>query len=136
MFVNRLKHQNNLVNPKKRLPFSILLYTVLCLFLLLSLYHNLSALFESKNELNNANSKLEEAAETLRQNEAKLKNIGTSTYVDQVARDTLGLSKPGELTLVIPSTEDLKKLSPRLFEKQKEVLQVPPTYKKWLQFLF
>lgn len=72
-------------------------------------------------ELKSANLKLEE----------DLARVKSEEFIERQLRDKLGLAKPGEIVLVLPDAETLKKLAPKM-EEEKETLPDPP-WRKWIQ---
>ena len=73
--------------------------------------------------------------EKLKSENAKLEEdlirVKSAEYIEAQLRDKLGLAKTGEIVLVLPDAETLKKLAPRLPEEE-DVLPLPP-WKKWVQ---
>ena len=72
--------------------------------------------------------------ENLKEENEKLKNelekIESEAYVEFQARDKLGLAKEGEIIVVLPDDEILRKIAP-LIEEEEESLP-DPTWKKWI----
>lgn len=75
-------------------------------------------------ELKNENAKLEE----------DLVRVKSAEYIEKQLRDKLGLAKEGEIVLVLPDAETLKKLAPKI-EEEEEALPDPP-WRKWLELFF
>lgn len=75
-------------------------------------------------ELKKENKKLEE----------DLTRVKSEEFIEVQLRDKLGLARPGEIVLVLPDAETLKKLAPRL-EEEEEALPDPP-WKKWAKLFF
>ncbi len=71
-------------------------------------------------ELKTENTRLEE----------DLTRVKGEEFVEKQLRDKLGLAKAGEVVLVLPDAETLKKIAPKV-ESEEEVLPAP-TWKKWL----
>ncbi len=63
--------------------------------------------------------------------EEDLARVKSEEFIEVQLRDKLGLAKPGEIVLVLPDAETLKKLAPRI-EKEEEVLPDPP-WRKWIK---
>ena len=55
-------------------------------------------------------------------------------FIEKQLRDRLGLAKAGEIILVLPDAETLKKLAPKVGEEV-ETLPDPP-WKKWVDLFF
>ena len=91
--------------------------------------------------INRATSKIEEAqegVEKLKQENRKLKerleSVKTQEYREKQLRDKLGLAKEGEIVVVLPDEEILRKLAPS-YEEEEETLP-DPNWKKWLKLFF
>lgn len=70
-------------------------------------------------ELKNENKKLEE----------DLARVKSEEFIEKQLRDKLGLARAGEVVLVLPDSETLKKLAPKI-EVEEEAIP-DPTWKKW-----
>ena len=75
-------------------------------------------------ELKSQNEKLEE----------DLARVKSEEFIEKQLRDRLGLAKAGEIILVLPDAETLKKLAPKVGEEV-ETLPDPP-WKKWVDLFF
>jgi len=76
----------------------------------------------------------EKVAEEEKRNEelkGQLEEVNSQTFAEQVARDKLGLAKPGETVIVLPDKEVLRKLAPRIEEEQETLPD--PNWRKWLK---
>lgn len=72
------------------------------------------------NQINEENRKLEE----------KLELYQSEEYMEKQLRDKLGLAKEGEIVLVLPDQEILRKLSPIVPEE--EEIKPKQNWQKWL----
>lgn len=63
-----------------------------------------------------------------------LTKVKSQEYVERQLRDKLGLAKEGEIVVVLPDEEILRKLTPTLPEE--EAFLPDPTWKKWLKLFF
>jgi hypothetical protein len=63
--------------------------------------------------------------------EEKIKEVRNIEFVEKQLRDKLGLAKEGEIVIVLPEDEVLRKLAPKI-EEEEEVLP-DPNWKKWMQ---
>lgn len=79
---------------------------------------------ERIEELKKENAKLEE----------DLLRVKSAEYVEKQLRDKLGLARTGEIVLVLPDAETLKKLAPRL-EEEEDILPDPP-WRRWMNLFF
>jgi cell division protein FtsB len=81
--------------------------------------------------------RVQDAQERLKQEELKtrLQEVNRDFYQEKQARDKLGLAKPGEIVVVLPDEDLLKRLSPRALEQ--ENLEPPePNWRKWARLFF
>jgi len=65
---------------------------------------------------------------------AELERVSSEEYVEKQIRDNLGMSRAGELIVVLPDPEIVKKFSP-IVAQEEEVLP-DPNWKKWLNLFF
>ena len=65
----------------------------------------------------------------------KLKEKVTSEeFIEKEARDKLGLAKEGEVVVVLPDKDSLKKLSPP--DEEEVFLEIKPPWKQWVEMFF
>jgi cell division protein FtsB len=72
-----------------------------------------------------------------RENEVLAKSltkVKSQEYVEQQLRDKLGLAKEGEIVVVLPDEEILRKLAPNI--PVEEDYLPDPIWKKWLKLFF
>lgn len=112
------------------------LKTIILLLVLISLAISLTRnIMQTKN----AQQSIEEAQKNLSQLKKEnqelqnaLEYTKSQAYFEAQARNKLGLAKEGEIILVLPEEEVLKRLSPRGDENEKP--QIPdPNWKMWLK---
>lgn len=104
--------------------------------LLTSLYRAGSQYFRTQEQLTLAKITLTEEKEKELELEKRLRDIEKNSYVERVARDQLGLGLADEIVLVLPPPEDLRKLSPSHFAKEREVKETSETnIQAWLRLL-
>jgi|GEM_PF-505017 len=63
--------------------------------------------------------------------EQKVAESESNEFIEKQLRDKLGLAKEGEIVLVLPEEEILKKIAP-VIETEEDVLP-DPTWKKWFK---
>lgn len=107
-----------------------LILTVVVL-LFISLVRNIAKSIQVGNRIKAENAKLEELKNEKSQLEKKLAETQSAEYIEKQLRNKLGLAKEGEIVLVLPDEETLKKMAPEDMEPE-EVLP-DPTWKKWLK---
>ena len=63
--------------------------------------------------------------------EKKVAEAESDAYIEKQLRDKLGLAKEGEIILILPEDEILRKIAP-VFQEEEDLLP-DPTWKKWLK---
>lgn len=108
------------------------------LLLLLGLAVSLFRSYQRGIKTKAAIDKEKERIEELRRENAKLEGdllrVKSAEYIEKQLREKLGLAKAGEIVLVLPDAETLKKLAPRL-EEEEDVLPLPP-WRQWMGLFF
>ena len=106
------------------------------LFLLLIVFSLVISLLKSISKVNNASSKVDDAARKLAKLEGeridleeKLKEAESEFSIEKQIRDKLGLAKEGEIVLVLPPPDVLRKLAPA--DRIEEETLPDPIWKKW-----
>ncbi len=64
----------------------------------------------------------------------RLTETQSPVYIERELRDKLGLAKRGEVVVVLPDAEILKRLAPKSSEE--EDFLPDPTWKKWAKLFF
>ncbi len=104
------------------------LIIVICLYLAFTTIQGTVGLFSAGEKVTRRESELAKLMEEKRKLEIKEKQIGSKEFLDQVAYDQLGLSKPGEKVIIIP-----KEL---LADNSSKVVVVDePNWKKWVELI-
>ena len=107
-------------------------------FILIIVLITAYSLIKSISKLSGANQKIvnEEKylSELKKENEEltkKLQNVESVQFVEEVARNKLGLAKKGEIVVVLPDIQTLKNLAPKL---PIEKASLPdPNWQLWLK---
>jgi len=119
---------------EKLKAYSNYLFIFLSLLMLISLVRNTLKAFEAKKRIE----KVEDRAVKLRQENEKLaeklKEVKSEEFIEKQLRDKLGLAKEGEIVIVLPDEEILRKLAPTK-EEEEETLP-DPNWKKWLKLFY
>lgn len=76
------------------------------------------------------NIKLEKLNQENKKLEDQLKITQSEEFVEKQLRDKLGLAKEGEIILVLPDNETLKKLAPVMPSEEEIILK--PNWMKWI----
>jgi cell division protein FtsB len=108
----------------------IVLPLILFVFLLGSLVQNVKGYKKADTLIEKTREKLEKARLEEKDFQDKLAMTQSDAYLEAQLRNKLGLAKEGEIVLVLPPAEELKKLSPQI-EAETEA-KPKPNYQKWL----
>lgn len=101
---------------------------------LLSLIRNISKIAKAGKRIDKAESRLGKLRKENEEMERKLAEVKSEEYIEKQLRDKLGLAKEGEIVVVLPDEETLRKIAPSVPEEE-DVLP-DPTWKKWLKLFF
>jgi len=63
--------------------------------------------------------------------EARLREARDDIYIEKQLRDKLGYAKEGEIVVILPEDDVLRKLAPE--EKKEEETLPDPNWKKWMK---
>jgi len=107
-------------------------YLIIFLFLLMaiSLIRNILRISQAKGRVETAEERVSQLKEENERLQKELKNIESEAYVEFQAREKLGLAGEGEIIVVLPDEEVLRKIAPKIY-KEEETLP-DPTWKKWI----
>ena len=107
-------------------------YLIIFLFLLMaiSLIRNILRISQAKGRVETAEERVSQLKEENERLQKELKNIESEAYVEFQAREKLGLAGEGEIVVVLPDEEVLRKIAPKIY-KEEETLP-DPTWKKWI----
>lgn len=111
-------------------------YLIIFLFLLMaiSLIRNIVRISQAKKRVETAEGRVESLKKENEKLKGELENIESEAYVEFQARDKLGLAGEGEIIVVLPDEEVLKKIAPKIYEEEETLPD--PTWKKWLHLFF
>ncbi|MBN1169382.1 septum formation initiator family protein [Candidatus Woesebacteria bacterium] len=111
--------------------YSKILLVLMVIFFSISLYRNYSKVKSSSERIEAARERVEQLKrenDTLKQD---LKEKESEEFIEKELRDKLNLAKEGEIIVVLPDEEILRKLAP---EREDEEEYLPdPNWKKWLK---
>ena len=99
--------------------------------LAISLIKNIIRTINIRNRIKNEEKKVEVLRKEKEELEKEVAEVESDAYVEKQLRDKLGLAKEGEIVLILPEDEILRKIAPILEEE--EDLLPDPTWKKWLK---
>ncbi len=119
---------------EKLKKYSRLLLIFVFLFLAFSLAKNLFKVYDIRKSIEREKqkiAKLQAEQEELKRQTAKVEG---SEFIEKQLRDKLGLAKPGEVVLVLPDEDSLRKLAPHIPEEEQTLPE--PNWKRWLKLFF
>lgn len=97
----------------------------------ISLVRNIIRAINIKDRIKAEEAKVEVLRKEKEELEKKVVEAESDAYIEKQLRDKLGLAKEGEIVLILPEDEILRKIAPVI---QEEVDFLPdPTWKKWLK---
>lgn len=107
---------------------------LLVIFLAISLIRTAIRTQSARSQIEEAKEKVDKLKEENRKLEEKLKEVQNQVYIEKQIRDKLGLAKKGEIIVVLPDAEILRKLAPEIPEEEETLPD--PIWKKWLKLFF
>lgn len=112
----------------------IYLAVFLGLLLLLSFVRNIAKISDAQKRIEKAEGRVEKLRKENEEMERRLAEVKGEEYIERQLRDNLGLAKEGEIVVVLPDEEILRKIAPSVPEE--EDILPDPTWKKWLKLFF
>ena len=127
------KKKESKIEKLKEAVFRHSNYLLLFLALVFSIsaVRNIIKISQARTNLTKVREKVEKLKKDNTELEDRLKEMKSQEYVEKQIRDKLGLAKPGEIVVIMPEEEVLRKLSPRI-PTEEDVLP-DPTWKRWLK---
>lgn len=104
---------------------------VIFLILVSSLVKSLKRIAEGRAIVMRNEAKLEKIQKENEKLEEQLKIIQSDEFVEKQLRNKLGLVKEGEIVVVLPEAEIVKKLSPVIPEE--EEVKPKPNWQRWVE---
>ena len=105
---------------------------IICFLLVISLVRNVARTTQMQQTLAEAENSLKELQSKQSNLQQDLSIIESDFYLEKEARNKLGLVKDGEIVIVLPSEDILRKLAHRGVEEA-EYEQPHPNWRKWLE---
>ena len=106
----------------------------LSLFLIVSMGRSTFELLGRGDAVKEAEARVRELeAEQARLLEVK-ERVESQEFMEKEAREKLGLAKPGEVVVVLPSDDVLRRLAPEF--DQEHFAEEEPIYQRWLRMFF
>jgi cell division protein FtsB len=110
--------------------YSVFFLVFFCLVLLLSLARNVLRIRKSGLKISEAQQKVDKLKVENQELQQKLSEVTQGDYIEKQLRDKLGMAKEGEIVVVLPDDETLRKLAPRPVEEEETLPD--PNWKKWV----
>ena len=127
----RRKNTSAIESIKERVKGSIRLIGVLVtVVLLVSLLGNIVSIRQAHDRIVDAENRVEELRSEHEELEKQLEFVESEQYAESQLRDKLGMAKEGEIIVVMPSDDLLRKLAPNYVIEEPQLPD--PTWKKWL----
>ena len=105
----------------------ILIFTML--FLFLSLAKSVEKVKRANSQVSDARLRVDEVSKENSDLQLRLENVRESLYIEKQLRDGLGMAKEGEVVLVLPDDEILRKLAPNDIYEEESLPD--PNWKRW-----
>ena len=111
-----------------------IVYIIISLLMLASLARNIIKVRGAKERLKEKEDRIEKIRRENEELSQKAETFKSDEFIEKQLRDKLGLAKEGEMIVVLPDKETIKKFAPN-DEKEEEILP-DPNWKKWLKLFF
>lgn len=130
-----MKKANLLEKVKNRLKtYYVYLIILLSALFVFSVVRSVFRVFEAKQRTGQASEKVEKLKQENEELQRKLAEVKGEAYQEKQLRDKLGLAKEGEIVIVLPDKEILRKIVPVINEEEDTLPD--PTWKKWLKLFY
>jgi len=97
----------------------------------ISLVRNIIRTINIRNRIKEEEKKVEVLQKEKDELEKKVVEAESDAYIEKQLRDKLGLAKEGEIVLVLPEDEILRKIAP-IINEEEDILP-DPNWKKWFK---
>jgi cell division protein FtsB len=130
------KKQKNILSGFYNLigRFSSYIFIGLTLFLGLSLIKSVSDVRGVEKRISDKEREIEGIKNQQTELSKKLEMAKSQEFVESQLRNKLGLSKEGEIVVILPPEETLKKIAPK--PPEETTLLPDPNWKKWMKLFF
>ena len=99
------------------------------ILILASFVQNLSKMKQTRREIEREKLELEAAKREKEEVEEKLRKVQSEEYIEKQLRDNLGLAKEGEIIVILPEADIVRKFAPK--EEVEEIVLPDPNWMKW-----
>lgn len=124
--------RNKITEKIKSLSRYIIVF--IAILLIFSLVKNLIKISEIKKSIVREQQRIERLKAENRRLNDELAKTQSSEFIEKQLRDNLGLAKSGEIVLVLPDEDTLRKLAPQIPEEEETLPD--PNWKRWLKLFF
>ena len=108
-----------------------IIFSLLCVYLTT----NISKILSANGKISKAEQNLKTFQKENYELRQELQEVQKGQFLEKQARDKLGLAKEGEVVLVLPGREIIKKAN-HDYQKPVETADVLPNWQKWLKLIF
>lgn len=97
--------------------------------LILSLANGISKIKQVNLKIEKDRERVEDLKREKEELQKELEKVQSEEFMEKQLRDKLGMAKEGEIVVILPDAEEVKKFAPRIDEEE-EILP-DPNWKKW-----
>lgn len=112
-----------------KISFYVLL--VFLVLLMLSLFRNYQKVREVEEQIENKEAEVQKIREEGENLVKRLEVAQSPEFIESQLRNKLGMAKEGEIVVILPPDEVLRKIAPKL-EEEEEFLP-DPNWKRWMK---
>jgi len=105
------------------------IFIVFAILMISSILRNIGRVVAIRGEVAKEKSKLEKIQNENDRITEEIKKAQSPEFIEKQVRDKLGLAKEGEVLVVLPDADEVKKLAPRLDSEENYLPD--PIWKKW-----
>lgn len=114
--------------------FTGFILVILIALLSFSIVSNYTRLSKAGNTIEEARSKVEKLQQEQMTLEKQIAETESQQFIERQLRDKLGLAKEGEVVIVLPDENELRKLAPPKIPKEEYIQE--KNWKKWEKLFF
>jgi cell division protein FtsB len=126
-----MKKEKGFKIKEKLSSYTNYLVILFAIFLIISLVRNWARIEKTDTKILEKQQKVEELEKENEEVGRKLEEINSEQFIEKQLRDNLGMAKEGEIVVVLPDEEILRKMAPKADEEE-EVLP-DPNWVRWMK---
>ena len=111
--------------------YSRYLFLLIIFLLATSLIRNVINTIKVRRRINGEAQEIKDLEKEMQELEMKVQKAESEEHLEVQLRDKLGLAKEGEIVLILPDDETLKKIAPVVEIEEEDILE--PVWKRWLK---